>query len=68
MKSENKYLITISTIIIILIAIYFIVNNKNKNKEESSFKLPRWLKLGVCNPCPDPKSKYCLNGCWKTDK
>jgi hypothetical protein len=66
MKLEKKYYIIIG--IVIAIIIWYFYAEKNKNKEESGFKWPTWLKVGGCRPCAGSIHDGCCNGCVCKDK
>jgi len=61
MKLEKKHYIILG-IIVTIVVIYFYFK-KNKAKEESNFKFPRWLKIGGCRPCIGSTADGCCGGC-----
>ena len=62
MKLEKKHYIIIGIVVAIIIIWYF-YTEKNKAKQESNFKWPRWLKIGGCRPCIGSNADGCCGGC-----
>jgi hypothetical protein len=65
MKFETKNIIVLLIVTLVVVVLYNWNKKQETKKEESNWRLPRWIRIGLCNPCPDPTSRFCKNGCWK---
>lgn len=61
MNISKKQIIIL--VVVLIVVWYLFFKEKKETKEESSFKLPRWLKIGGCRACIGSNADGCCGGC-----